>query len=69
MPQEDIQAGYSNEDDYRMSTSDYYEHVVNMFMGWDKHEEVVNGHWPKKPLRNALESKKKYKYPLSRKRC
>ncbi|MFP3122457.1 rhamnogalacturonan lyase [Ectobacillus funiculus] len=66
MPQEDIQAGYSNEDDYRMSASDYYEHVVNMFMGWDKHEEVVNGHWPK-TLEECFGIEKKYKYPLSRK--
>ncbi|WP_129729324.1 rhamnogalacturonan lyase [Ectobacillus funiculus] len=66
MPQEDIQAGYSNEDDYRMSASDYYEHVVNMFMGWDKHEEVVNGHWPK-TLEECFGIEKKYNYPLSRK--
>src|SRR5699024_3656959 len=32
IPQEDVDAGYNNEDDYRMSSDDYYEHVVEMFM-------------------------------------
>src|SRR5699024_1217133 len=43
MPQQDIDDGYSNEDDYRMSSEDYYEHVVEMFMNWHEHGEVVNG--------------------------
>ncbi|MEW9669365.1 rhamnogalacturonan lyase [Ammoniphilus sp. 3BR4] len=65
MPQEDINAGYSNLDDYRMSAEDYREHVVNMFMGWDKHEEVVKGNWPKS-LEECFGIEKKYDYPLSR---
>lgn len=40
MPQEDVEAGYSHEDDYRMSADDYYAHVVEMFIGWHEHEEV-----------------------------
>ena len=65
MPQEDVDAGYSNEDDYRMSSDDYYEHVVEMFMNWHKHEEVVNGNWPQ-TLEESFGIAKQYDYPLSR---
>lgn len=65
MPKKDIDAGYSNNDDYRMSKEDYYNHVVNMFMNWDKQEEVVNGHWPK-TLEECFGIEKKYSYPLSK---
>lgn len=65
MPQKDIDAGYSNEDDYRMSREDYYNHVVKMFMGWDKHEEVVKGNWPS-TLEEAFGIEKQYAYPLSK---
>lgn len=66
MPQKDIDAGYSNEDDYRMSKDDYYNHVVNMFMNWHEHEEVVLGNWPS-TLEEAFGIEKKYSYPLSKK--
>ncbi|WP_342041598.1 rhamnogalacturonan lyase [Bacillus sp. OTU2372] len=65
MQQKDIEAGYSNTDDYRMSKEDYYNHVVKMFMNWDKQEEVVNGHWPK-TLEECFGIAKKYSYPLSK---
>jgi rhamnogalacturonan endolyase len=65
MPQKDIDAGYRNEDDYRMSREDYYNHVVEMFMGWDKHEEVVKGNWPS-TLEEAFGIDKQYSYPLSK---
>ncbi|WP_160720763.1 rhamnogalacturonan lyase [Bacillus sp. USDA818B3_A] len=65
MPKKDIDAGYSNTDDYRMSKEDYYNHVVKMFMDWDKQEEVVNGHWPK-TLEECFGIEKKYNYPLSK---
>jgi rhamnogalacturonan endolyase len=65
MPQKDIDAGYSNNDDYRMSSEDYYNHVVKMFMGWHQHEEVVNGNWPS-TLEEAFEIEKQYSYPLTR---
>jgi rhamnogalacturonan endolyase len=65
MPQKDIDAGYSNEDDYRMSKNDYYRHVVDMFMNWHEHEEVVNGNWPSS-LEEAFGMEKKYSYPLSK---
>lgn len=65
MPREDVKAGYSNTDDYRMSHDDYYEHMVRMFMGWHKHEEVLKGNWPA-TLEECFGIEKKYSYPLSR---
>ncbi|MCX7709094.1 MAG: rhamnogalacturonan lyase [Clostridia bacterium] len=65
MPKEDIAAGYSHSDDYRMSSKDYFNHVVELFMNWDKHEEVLNGHWPK-TLEECFGIEKKYSYPLSK---
>ncbi|MGF7035648.1 hypothetical protein J2T17_006681 [Paenibacillus mucilaginosus] len=65
MPQEDLLAGYSNTDDYRLSKQGYYEHVVNMFMNWHKHEEVVAGNWPA-TLEECFGLPQKYDYPLSR---
>jgi rhamnogalacturonan endolyase len=65
MSKEDSTAGYSNEDDYRLSAQGYYNHVVDMFMNWDKHPEVVNGNWPK-TLEECFGIEKKYNYPLSK---
>lgn len=65
MQKEDIKAGYSNKDDYRLSAQGYYDHVVNMFMNWDKQSEVVNGNWPK-TIEECFGIEKKYSYPLSK---
>lgn len=65
MPKVDIEAGYSSSDDYRMSSSDYYEHMVEMFMGWSEHDEVKNGNWPA-TLEESFGIEKKYQYPLNR---
>lgn len=46
LPKQDRKAGYSNEDDYRLSADGYYDHVVDMFKNWHKHDEVVKGNWP-----------------------
>ncbi|GAB3551464.1 hypothetical protein GCM10027404_20630 [Arthrobacter tumbae] len=64
MPTDDIAAGYSNEDDYRKSAADYYEHVVDMFAGWQEHPEVVAGNWPA-TLEGAFGIEPRYEYPLS----
>lgn len=65
MPAEDIEAGYSHYDDYRMSADDYYEYVVEMFKGWHDHEEVVAGNWPA-TIEEALEAEGlSFDYPLS----
>ncbi|MFA9558249.1 rhamnogalacturonan lyase [Evansella sp. AB-rgal1] len=64
MPQVDLQAGYSNEDDYRMSSEDYFDYVVRLFKRWHEHEEVVNGNWPK-TLEECFDIESKYAYPLT----
>nr|WP_204498475.1 rhamnogalacturonan lyase [Aquibacillus albus] len=65
MSQEDVEAGYSHHDDYRMSSNDYYEHIVELFMNWHEQEEVVNGEWPQ-TLEESFGIEKQYTYPLSR---
>jgi rhamnogalacturonan endolyase len=53
LPKEDRQAGYSNADDYRLSASGYYQHLVDIFRQWPQHPEVLVGHWPS-TVREAL---------------
>lgn len=62
--QQDINAGYSNSDDYRMSAADYYQHMVKTFQGWTEHPEVKAGNWPA-TLEEAFGIVPMYKYPLS----
>lgn len=62
---EDVAAGYSHQDDYRMSRADYYDHIVEMFLNWHKHEEVVAGHWPS-TLEQCFGVDNMYSYPLKR---
>ncbi|KAA9089604.1 rhamnogalacturonan lyase family protein [Microbacterium radiodurans] len=64
MPDEDLAAGYSHDDDYRLSADDYYEHLVEMFRGWATREEVVSGQWPA-TLEQAFGIEARYDYPLS----
>ncbi|MGW1784979.1 rhamnogalacturonan lyase [Streptomyces sp. NPDC002143] len=64
MPKADVRAGYSHQDDYRMSPADYYDHVVDMFCGWDQQAEVKSGQWPA-TVEEALGIEAKYDYPLS----
>ena len=63
MLQEDIDAGYSHDDDYRNSVEDYYNYLVKVFMGWTEHPMVVDGTWPK-TLEECFEIEPKYTYPL-----
>ena len=65
MPKEDVKAGFSHDDDYRLSAAGYYQHVVDMFQGWHRHPEVVAGHWPA-TLEEAFGIEPRYDYPLSR---
>ena len=65
LPKEDRKAGYANQDDYRFSAAQYYEHVVEMFQQWHRHPEVVAGHWPA-TLEQAFGIEPRYTYPLSR---
>lgn len=48
MTPEDIAAGWTHADDYRSTNASFYEHVVEMFLGWATHPEVLAGHWPAK---------------------
>lgn len=64
LPADDVAAGVSNSDDYRKSAADYYEHVVDMFIGWHEHPEVVAGNWPA-TLEEAFGIEPRYEYPLS----
>jgi hypothetical protein len=61
----DLDAGHANTDDYRMSAADYYQHMVDTFMGWSDHPEVKAGNWPA-TLEEAFGIAPQYKYPLSR---
>ncbi|MCM3785129.1 rhamnogalacturonan lyase [Neobacillus mesonae] len=65
MLKDDLAAGYSNEDDYRLSSEGYYEHIVDMFMSWHDYEEVKDGSWPQ-TLEEAFGIKPRYHYPLVR---
>jgi hypothetical protein len=65
LPRADVRAGYSNTDDYRLSAAGYYQHVVDMFLDWHEHPEVVAGHWPA-TLEEAFGIAPRYTYPLSR---
>ncbi|WP_332761336.1 rhamnogalacturonan lyase [Pseudarthrobacter sp.] len=63
--QKDLDAGYSNSDDYRMSAADYHRHMVDTFLGWSDHPEVKAGNWPA-TLEEAFGIAPQYQYPLSR---
>ncbi|WP_212986214.1 rhamnogalacturonan lyase [Actinoplanes auranticolor] len=65
MPRADVRAGHAHSDDYRLSAAGYYDHVVEMFLGWHRHPEVVAGNWPA-TLEEAFGIAPAYAYPLSR---
>ncbi|MCP2637162.1 rhamnogalacturonan lyase [Microbacterium sp. HD4P20] len=64
MPAEDVAAGYSHADDYRLSAAGYREHLIEMFQGWSEHPEVVAGTWPA-TLEEAFGIPIEHEYPLS----
>ncbi|BCJ74955.1 hypothetical protein CS0771_44990 [Catellatospora sp. IY07-71] len=64
MPRRDRAAGHTHQDDYRLSAAGYYEHVVDMFLGWHQHPEVLAGRWPA-TLEDAFGIPRAYPYPLS----
>lgn len=65
LPQEDVEAGHTHDDDHRMSSQDYYEHLVETFQGWHEHPEVESGNWPA-TLEEAFGLEPGYEYPLGR---
>ena len=64
LPAADVAAGTDNGDDYRLSAAGYYEHVVELFKGWQDHPEVAAGNWPA-TLEEAFGTEQRYEYPLS----
>lgn len=61
---EDLAAGCTAADDYRMSAADYRQHLIEMFEGWSEHPEVVAGNWPA-TLEEAFGIPVTHEYPLS----
>jgi hypothetical protein len=61
---EDLAAGYTAGDDYRMDAAEFKAHVVEMFQGWSAHPEVVAGNWPA-TLEEAWGIPVTHTYPLS----
>ncbi|MBP3648941.1 MAG: hypothetical protein J6K73_04065, partial [Clostridia bacterium] len=64
MPESDLAAGYSHQDNYVCSGADYRRHVTEMFMGWHQHPEVVRGQWPA-TLEACFGIDQRYDYPLT----
>ncbi|MBO0984364.1 rhamnogalacturonan lyase [Rathayibacter sp. SD072] len=62
---EDVAAGVTADDDYRMSAADYREHLVGVFQGWGEREEVTSGQWPA-TLEEAFGTAPTHEYPLDR---
>ncbi|MEU4623507.1 rhamnogalacturonan lyase [Actinoplanes sp. NPDC023801] len=56
--------GHAPTEDHRLSAAGYYQHVVDMFLGWHRHPEVVAGRWPA-TLEQAFGIAPQYEYPLS----
>jgi hypothetical protein len=65
MPAADRRAGYSHQDDYRVSKAGYYDHLVDLFLQWHEQPEVKSGQWPA-TLEAAFGIPNQYSYPLSR---
>ena len=66
LPKRDIEKGITNDDDYVCTAESYKEHLIDVFMGWSEHPEVVSGRWPK-TLEECFGIDVTHTYPLSRK--
>lgn len=64
LPADDVAAGVTNGDDYRLSADDYADHLAGIFAGWADREEVRSGQWPA-TVEAALGIDDRYDYPLS----
>jgi len=65
LPADDVAAGVTHADDYRISKAGYREHLIETFMAWTEHPEVVAGNWPA-TLEEAWGIPVAHDYPLSR---
>ncbi|WP_367882345.1 rhamnogalacturonan lyase [Rathayibacter oskolensis] len=62
---EDVAAGVTPADDYRLSAADYREHLIGVFEGWSTRDEVTSGQWPA-TLEEAFGTAPTHTYPLDR---
>lgn len=65
IPESDLDAGVTHEDNYVCSAEDYRQHLAEVFRGWQMHPEVVKGQWPA-TLEECFGREPEYAYPLSR---
>lgn len=65
MPKEDVEKGYTHEDNYVCSAAGYRNHVADMFEKWQEHPEVKKGRWPN-TLEKCFGMEQMFSYPLSR---
>lgn len=66
LPDRDIAAGISNSDNYVGSAEDYREYLVEMFLSWHEHPEVLKKRWPA-TLEECFGLEPRFCYPLRRK--
>jgi hypothetical protein len=64
LPQEEFQKGISHEDNYVCSGQDYRQHLIQVFMGWHQHPQVLEGQWPD-TLEACFNIDQRHTYPLS----
>ncbi|MEU1973701.1 rhamnogalacturonan lyase [Microbacterium sp. NPDC019599] len=64
LPERDVAAGVTHQDDYRMSNADFRDHLTQLFLGWHERPEVVSGQWPA-TLEEAWGAPVTHEYPLS----
>ena len=66
MPEADLKKGFSHNDSYVSSASDFRLHLVEVFRTWQDHPEVQAGHWPK-TLEECFQIPAMASYPLNQK--
>lgn len=64
LPAEDIASGVTHTDNYVCSPADYRQHLVALFMDWQRQPEVIAHHWPQ-TLEECFAIPVRYDYPLS----
>ncbi|MCR5214056.1 MAG: rhamnogalacturonan lyase [Eubacterium sp.] len=68
IPEKDKKRGVTDKDNYVCSAEDYRNHLIDVFMGWDAHPEVLKGNWPK-TLEECFGIEQRFDYPLSAKKA
>lgn len=64
IPERDLEAGVTNDDDYRLSNAGYRAHLAEVFQSWSARDEVTSGKWPA-TLEEAWGIPVAHTYPLS----